>query len=358
MESCFLNRLVYTPPQQEPVGKQCCVSMHGSVHAVQRFLPCAARGIRRRLSALFTVCALTVFCAPPPVYAQAEPPGNPEAAAQTVRTESRLAAVAVAENTAPSADQTGQAAVPMFSPADEAAGSARPVFSAADCEALVEQYYRMQPVEPQPLLDSFDRVREALLAAFDAEQLDRYFAHAKLISMLYVYEGNRQCRKYDRIIEAEAPGFLKQAGTFTGTGMTKAQTAALYVRYADYLYTKIALPENTFKIVSALPVLYRKAIMLDPDNTEAAVKLACWHIFPADVSTLNYNSFIEAQEEYLEMLSDADRFNAYVLYSSYYMKKYDSDKGRAYLQKAAALFPGHALLSHILENYRQGIFSL
>ena len=140
--------------------------------------------------------------------------------------------------------------------------------------------------------------------------------------------------------------------------MTKAQTAALYVRYADYLYTKIALPENTFKIVSALPVLYRKALMLDPDNTEAAVKLACWHIFPADVSTLNYNSFIEAQEEYLEMLSDADRFNAYVLYSSYYMKKYDSDKGRAYLQKAAALFPGHALLSHILENYRQGIFSL
>lgn len=317
MESCFLNRLVYTPPQQEPVGKRCCVSMHGSVHAVQRFLPCAARGIRRRLSALFTVCALTVFCAPPPVYAQAEPPGYPEAA-----------------------------------------GSARPVFSAADCEALVEQYYRMQPVEPQPLLDSFDRVREALLAAFDAEQLDRYFAHAKLISMLYVYEGNRQCRKYDRIIEAEAPGFLKQAGTFTGTGMTKAQTAALYVRYADYLYTKIALPENTFKIVSALPVLYRKALMLDPDNTEAAVKLACWHIFPADVSTLNYNSFIEAQEEYLEMLSDADRFNAYVLYSSYYMKKYDSDKGRAYLQKAAALFPGHALLSHILENYRQGIFSL
>ena len=317
MESCFLNRLVYTPPQQEPVGKRCCVSMHGSVHAVQRFLPCAARGIRRRLSALCTVCALTVFCAPPPVYAQAEPPGYPEAA-----------------------------------------GSARPVFSAADCEALVEQYYRMQPVEPQPLLDSFDRVREALLAAFDAEQLDRYFAHAKLISMLYVYEGNRQCRKYDRIIEAESPGFLKQAGTFTGTGMTKAQTAALYVRYADYLYTKIALPENTFKIVSALPVLYRKALMLDPDNTEAAVKLACWHIFPADVSTLNYNSFIEAQEEYLEMLSDADRFNAYVLYSSYYMKKYDSDKGRAYLQKAAALFPGHALLSHILENYRQGIFSL
>lgn len=317
MESCFLNRLMYTPPQQEPVGKRCCVSMHGSVHAVQRFLPCAARGIRRRLSALFTVCALTVFCAPPPVYAQAEPPGYPEAA-----------------------------------------GAARPVFSAADCEALVEQYYRMQPVEPQPLLDSFDRVREALLAAFDAEQLDRYFAHAKLISMLYVYEGNRQCRKYDRIIEAEAPGFLKQAGTFTGTGITKAQTAALYVRYADYLYTKIALPENTFKIVSALPVLYRKALLLDPDNTEAAVKLACWHIFPADVSTLNYNSFIEAQEEYLEMLSDADRFNAYVLYSSYYMKKYDSDKGRAYLHKAAALFPGHALLSHILENYRQGIFSL
>jgi len=40
------------------------------------------------------------------------------------------------------------------------------------------------------------------------------------------------------------------------------------------------------------------------------------------------------------------------------LKKYESAKGRAYLQKAASLFPNHVLLLRVYENYRKGIFSL
>ena len=235
------------------------------------------------------------------------------------------------------------------------------ILSIADCKALEEQYYRMQSFDPQLLLDSFDRIREALNTSFeDAEQLNLYFEHAKLISMLYVYEGNRQCGKYDTLIQGEAQDFLRQAEKLTGkhAGFTREQMSALFMRYANYLYTKIGVPKNTFAIASAVPVLYRKALMLNPGNIEAAVKLACWHIFPADVTTGNYNSYIESQEEYLEELSAADRFNAYLLYSIYYMKKYESAKGRAYLQKAAALFPNHVLLLRVYENYRNGYFSL
>ncbi|MGP1491575.1 MAG: hypothetical protein ACTTI6_11035 [Treponema sp.] len=53
-----------------------------------------------------------------------------------------------------------------------------------------------------------------------------------------------------------------------------------------------------------------------------------------------------------------DRFTAYLLYSIYYMKRYNSEKGRAYLRKAAALFPDHALLSHLYGNYKKGKFTL
>ena len=249
----------------------------------------------------------------------------------------------------------------MTAAVSQAQVSIQGMLSIADCKALEEQYYRMQAFDPQLLLDSFDRIREALTASFeDAEQLNLYFEHAKLISMLYVYEGNRQCGKYDTLIQGEAQDFLRQAEKLTGkhAGFTREQMSALSMRYANYLYTKIGVPKNTFAIASAVPVVYRKALMLNPGNIEAAIKLACWHIFPADVTTGNYNSYIESQEEYIEELSTADRFNAYLLYSIYYMKKYESAKGRAYLQKAASLFPNHVLLLRVYENYRKGIFSL
>ena len=166
----------------------------------------------------------------------------------------------------------------MTAAVSQAQVSIQGILSIADCKALEEQYYRMQSFDPQLLLDSFDRIREALNTSFeDAGLLDLYFEHAKLISMLYVYEGNRQCGKYDTLIQGEAQDFLRQAEKLTRkhAGFTREQMSALFMRYANYLYTKIGVPKNTFAIASAVPVLYRKALMLNPGNIEAAVKLAC-----------------------------------------------------------------------------------
>ena len=273
---------------------------------------------------------LFVWCAALSVYAYTEIPAAQNAPLPQEQTQTEMTAA------------VSQAQAPV-----------QGILSITDCKALEEQYYRMQSFDPQLLLDSFDRIREALNTSFeDAGLLDLYFEH--------VYEGNRQCGKYDTLIQGEAQDFLRQAEKLTRkhAGFTREQMSALFMRYANYLYTKIGVPKNTFAIASAVPVLYRKALMLNPGNTEAAVKLACWHIFPADVTTGNYNSYIESQEEYIEELSAADRFNAYLLYSIYSMKKYESAKGRAYLQKAASLFPNHVLLLRVYENYRKGIFSL
>ena len=281
---------------------------------------------------------LFVWCAALSVYAYTEIPAAQNAPLPQEQTQTEMTAA------------VSQAQAPV-----------QGILSITDCKALEEQYYRMQSFDPQLLLDSFDRIREALNTSFeDAGLLDLYFEHAKLISMLYVYEGNRQCGKYDTLIQGEAQDFLRQAEKLTRkhAGFTREQMSALAMQYANYLYTKIGVPKNTFAIASAVPVLYRKALMLNPGNTEAAVKLACWHIFPADVTTGNYNSYIESQEAYIEELSVVDRFNAYLLYSIYSMKKYESTKGRAYLQKAASLFPNHVLLLRVYENYRKGIFSL
>ena len=253
------------------------------------------------------------------------------------------------------ADTTAQQEAPAFSDHAE-------VLSVEACEAALAGYYRDKTIDRKRLFSSFDRIHEAMNTdSTDGEQLLSYLEHAKLISVLYTHGGDRKCKKYLKHIDGQAPVFLQEVMQQNGTTekpLTNTQISALYLRYADFLYTKLMLPGNALSIAASLPVLYRKALLLNPDNTEALVKLACWHIFPADATTTRYNSFIESQEAYLEELSLADQGTAYLMYSIYYMKKYDSKKGRAYLAKAAALFPNHVLVLHLYDNYKKGIFAL
>lgn len=251
----------------------------------------------------------------------------------------------------------GQTAEALSDAQSPAADMQQPLLTAAECETLLEHYYRTGKLDPQRLFQSFESVRQTLHASVEQTDLfTLYLSYSKLIAMLYAYDGNRAAQRYEKTISTEAPALLKRAARQKTIG--KEQKAAWYVQYADYLYVKLALPKSSSSIAAALPVLYRKALLLNPDNTEALTKLACWHIFPADETTSNYNSFIESQEERLETLTVTDRFTAYLLYSIYYMKRYNSEKGRAYLRKAAALFPDHALLSHLYGNYKKGKFTL
>ena len=130
----------------------------------------------------------------------------------------------------------------------------------------------------------------------------------------------------------------------------------VYLKYADYLYTKLPLPETKrFNTILTLPVLYRMALLKDKTNKAAFVKLSCWHVSSADETTSNFNSQIKATEEYIEELNEVDKFNAFIWYSIFYMKIYDTKKGWEYFYKAKNLFPNHQIVSLLYENYKKGI---
>jgi len=132
--------------------------------------------------------------------------------------------------------------------------------------------------------------------------------------------------------------------------------AKIYLKYADYLY--LSLAQGNAKAVHALPILYRKVLLLDKNNKEALVKLASWYIFPANEKTANINGFIEEAENYIDELEEIDFFNACLWYSIYYMKNYNVNKGFDYLQRANRIFPRHVYVAHLWNNYKNGIFRM
>jgi len=132
--------------------------------------------------------------------------------------------------------------------------------------------------------------------------------------------------------------------------------AKIYLKYADYLY--LSLAQGNAKAVHALPILYRKVLLLDKNNKEALVKLASWYIFPANEKTANINGFIEEAETYIDELEVVDLFNACLWYSIYYMKNYNVNKGFDYLQRANRIFPRHVYVAHLWNNYKNGIFRM
>ena len=57
----------------------------------------------------------------------------------------------------------------------------------------------------------------------------------------------------------------------------------------------------------------------------------------------------------LKELNEIDRFNAFIWYSIFYMKIYDTKKGWEYFYKAKNLFPNHQIVLLLYENYKKGI---
>lgn len=247
---------------------------------------------------------------------------------------------------------------------DRAAGSAphaadaEAVLSQEACEILYEAFYRTATMPVQQVKQSCRSLQQQLKAAVRKNRRERdtaaeqhllvsYLVHAKLLSDAYNY-GVLPDSRFISGLDREVRYLLKKIPA----------SSDIYLKYADYRYTKLVLPNEVFRTASSLPVLYRKALLFNPANREALVKLACWHIFAANEETANYNSFIEEQEAYLDCLAPVSRFNAAVLYSTYYMNTYNTEKGYAYFREAERLFPGHVLLSHLYENYQKGQFAL
>jgi len=127
--------------------------------------------------------------------------------------------------------------------------------------------------------------------------------------------------------------------------------ADLALAYSDYLYANMS-----FGGIMTVPLLYKKALCIDGGSKEARVKLAVYYTYSSGSTTPLWNAFIMREEKNIESLSNTDKFLAYLSYSMFYIKNYDTEKAYSYLDKADKLYPGNALTAYIKYNYSKGKF--
>ncbi|UTC62540.1 hypothetical protein E4O05_01090 [Treponema sp. OMZ 787] len=234
------------------------------------------------------------------------------------------------------------------------------IFNLDECGSLFAEYYRSNTISDEDLktlIDGINHLTDSLdkILVEDKKMRDikkqnelliLYLEYAEILSTIYNYGGMNHQGKVIKKIDKNLKRFLKLSNL----------EGEVYLKYADYLYTKLPLPETKrFNTILTLPVLYRRALLKDKNNKTAFVKLSCWQIAAADETTSNFNSQIKSTEEYIEELNDVDKFNAYIWYSIFYMKIYDTKKGWEHFYKAKNIFPNHPIVSLLHENYKKGI---
>jgi hypothetical protein len=232
------------------------------------------------------------------------------------------------------------------------------LLSLEQSELLFEEFYRTGILDTDPFFIALEQLEKELIKLQSMNEKERnsekenellilYLEYAKIVSTVY-YLGSINHRFMQiQDIEKQITSFVKQ----------QRLSSAFYVKFADYLYPKLMLP-NSGSVILTLPIVYRKALLKDLENNAAKIKLACWYVFAANATTSNFNSFIEENEPLIDELNTVDKFNAYITYSLYYMKVYNTDKGWMYLHKADALFPSHILVERLRNNYKKGMLSL
>jgi hypothetical protein len=193
-------------------------------------------------------------------------------------------------------------------------------------------------------IDDIPKTAALVLAGIrEADPMD-YSKRMKVLAVLYATGQLPEYESTLKTLDASLAAVLKKTPL----------TSTLCLAYADYLYAKLSFESKNTKTIMALPVWYRRALFLDPNNREANVKLALWYISAANEHSFTWNAFIQQQEPYIHTLGEVDRFNAYLQYSFFYMKTYKVAQGFFYLDQAKALFPQNPLPALITYNYRSG----
>ena len=246
----------------------------------------------------------------------------------------------------------------VFNENDRFADNEKELLSVEQSELLFEEFYRTGILDTDPFFIGLEKLEKEWIKLQSMNEKERnsekenellilYLEYAKIVSTVY-YLGSINHRFMQiQDIEKQITSFVKQ----------QRLPSAFYVKFADYLYPKLMLP-NSGSVILTLPIVYRKALLKDLENNAAKIKLACWYVFAANATTSNFNSFIEENEPLIDELNTVDKFNAYITYSLYYMKVYNTDKGWMYLHKADALFPSHILVERLRNNYKKGMLSL
>lgn len=125
--------------------------------------------------------------------------------------------------------------------------------------------------------------------------------------------------------------------------------------YSNYLYSKLSWEKSNYKTIETLPNIYQKNAFFSK-NKQSLLDMAIWYIFIANTNTPILNAFITKQEKLIENISltDVEKFNAYINYSMFYMKTYNTKKSFYYLDKAKKIFPNGIITAIIETNYKNG----
>lgn len=231
------------------------------------------------------------------------------------------------------------------------------VFSLEECEDIFETFYKTSNIDAQSVIKSLKKIESFLSYSINLEKTKREVTTESHYLHLYLFHANILAFAYQLGALNDYPKLIKEMDERVSFFMKAIkQTANTYLKYADYIFLKLA---NGYSFpIQALPIIYRKVLLLDKENKEALVKLAIWYISPANEATSNFNGFIEKQEKYIEDLKDTDRFNACLWYSIYYMKCYNEKKAFQYLNEANKIFPNHFYTAYLFNNFKNGILKM
>ena len=209
---------------------------------------------------------------------------------------------------------------------------------------LLEKYYTAENIPETEILDFYSKCKNIYTNNNSQENLIEYIKACTLLSTLY---SSGEIPEWQSEIESVNQNLQNEIKKYPFSSIE-------LMAYADYVYSEFSWKKDTTYNIFVLPNIYRRIINLDKSNDEALVKLALWYITASNYFTSNWNSFIAKQERKIEILSNPDKFNGYLLYSMFYMKKYDVKKGMMYLNKARELYPENPLTFIIEQNYKNG----
>ncbi|MGP1438483.1 MAG: hypothetical protein ACTTKH_05365 [Treponema sp.] len=235
------------------------------------------------------------------------------------------------------------------------------VFSLEECKESLIKFYKSETIDDVALATSAEKLENIIFSSLKNYDIQKdkntqndfleeafllYLEHTYVISSIYDIGGMNEYFELIKKLKHNAELFMNAI----------KPNAKIYLKYADLLY--LSLAQGNTKAIHALPIIYRKVLLLDKENTEALVKLSLWYISPANENTSNFNGLIEYAENFIEELEPIDLFNACLWYSIYYMKNYNEKKAFAYLQRANKIFPHHIYIAHLWNNYKNGIFKM
>lgn len=125
--------------------------------------------------------------------------------------------------------------------------------------------------------------------------------------------------------------------------------------YANYIYSKFLWSKNTTSIIEELQSIYVRNALYNK-NKKALLDMAVWYISAANSDTGVWTSFILEQEHLIEVLelTNVELYLAFISYSMFYMKTYNTGRAFEYLEKAKSIFANGILTAIIEENYKNG----